>query len=347
MPEEEVAYRRALTKPAEMFGPVTECLLGDFIVTEFSRTTSKLTFCVATVIALLGCSGNVLRGQAKTIARQEPTARTSTHSAKNAIVQVVASKRIQGLPFVSTGTGFVVAPGDLVVTASHVVTERQQAQPGSITPDGSFTSPNGVVVSYLPDIRVKLNNGREVGAKPITKIRLQHALLLQDYCVLRMQGNKAATTLELGAWNSMADGDDLTAWGFPLGLPGPVLIKASVALKHEQWMQLEERKPPEIVRILIFQGPNNKGMSGGPVIHARSGKVVGVVSTRLVGIGEELAKARAAIAEGRKVGSVSLIGVDPLKAILGLIEVLDQFLMSGMGSAIPIDPVLQEVSGLQ
>lgn len=264
-------------------------------------------------------------------------------SSTKAVVQVIATKQYQGQTIGSIGTGFVIPPNDLVVTASHVVTERQQLVAGATPPTDAFGFPNRIAVSYLPDIKVKLNDGREVPAKPITAITLLHASGLRDYCVLRLENVKTSAALSLGTWDSMSVGDDLTAWGFPLGLPGPVMIKASVALKHEEQLQLDPKKEPVTIRSLIFQGPNNKGMSGGPVIHNRTGKVVAVVSKRLVGISEELAKAKGDIVEGQKAGSVTFIGVDPLKAILGLIDVLDQFLMSGMGSAVPVDPLVQEL----
>jgi hypothetical protein len=149
--------------------------------------------------------------------------------------------------------------------------------------------------------------------------------------------------LELGDWKDIDDGDDLNIWGFPLGLPGPALIKASVAVKVAAWVQIEGETTADEVRTLVFQGPNNKGMSGGPVIHNRTGKVVGIVSTKLVGITGELEKVRDQVTAAQRWSTVRLQGINPNTTLLDIINVLDNFLISGMGSAVSTDPLKAEL----
>ena len=98
-----------------------------------------------------------------------------------------------------------------------------------------------------------------------------------------------------------------------------------------------EKSPnvPDGFNIIVFQGPNNKGLSGSPLISNRTGHVVGIVSGRIVGITKELVAIRQ---EAAKVQNAVRFGgggasVAPGEAILQLINVLDAFLMSGMGSA--------------
>jgi Trypsin-like peptidase domain len=262
---------------------------------------------------------------------------------KKAVVQVIAifepNDQSDRKQIVSTGTGFIITPGDLVVTASHVVAHREPSLATDVSSDTVYKFSDGVTTRYSSKIRIKLSDGREVSATPQTKLGVLQAHLLRDYCVLKLSTKVNVPTLDLGSWSELQDGDDLTAWGFPLGLPGPVLIKATVALKVEQPVTIEAGKAPESVNSVIFQGPNNKGMSGGPVIHSNTGKVVGVVSTRLIGIGQELERVRQHVVMTRKEGGVFLGGVNPNETSIEIINVLDNYLMSGMGSAVSTDPI--------
>ena len=146
--------------------------------------------------------------------------------------------------------------------------------------------------------------------------------------------------MELADTADLKVGDDLIVWGFPFGLPGPVLIKATVATT------LAEMAQGTRVQAVVFQGPNNKGMSGGPVILSRTGRAVGITSNRIAGIGKELDDARRLIQATQGSGSVRIMGVDPNAAILALTDTLDKYLMSGMGVAITVDHVRTELSQL-
>ena len=266
---------------------------------------------------------------------------------KKAVVQVIASHDVdQGgkkQPVVEAGTGFLIAPGDIILTASHVVTFREPSKADDKSSDSVFRFSDGVTARYSPRITVKLGDGREVNAVPITKLGLLQANRMRDYCALRLEQKLPGPPLELGDWQDIEDGDDLTVWGFPLGLPGPALIKASVAVKVTARVQIEGEKTADEVRTLVFQGPNNKGMSGGPVIHNRSGKVVGIVSTKLVGITNALEKVRDQIPPALRSGTLQLQGINPNRTLLDIINVLDNFLISGMGSAVSTDTVKAEL----
>jgi hypothetical protein len=59
------------------------------------------------------------------------------------------------------------------------------------------------------------------------------------------------------------------------------------------------------IDVIVFQGPNNKGMSGAPLISNRTGRVVGIVTRRLVGISDKLDDIRK--------GAAQAFGIDSIK----------------------------------
>jgi len=253
---------------------------------------------------------------------------------KAAIVQIEATGQPNN-PGKSTGTGFFVSPGGLIVTAAHVVTYRETKQNNPTGPEVEL--PNGIVAKYFPTITARISDGRQVNVTPAKNPTLQN--IVQDFAVLKGANLIPPSSLSVGSSNDVHEGDDLTVWGFPLGLTSPTLIKGTVATAGQDTIQIQPNKLALQIKYIVFQGPNNKGMSGGPVIDNKTGNVVGIVSNRIAGIGEPLAKTREQINATRGSGFVQIMGVDPNANILALIDVLDQYLMTGMGVALAIDPV--------
>jgi len=199
----------------------------------------------------------------------------------------------------------------------------------------AVSSGNGILWSYHEQIRVTMQDGAE---EPATVLgALSEKRLQGDYSLLKI-GRKTPAYLILGDFSEVQMGDDLVTWGFPLGLPGPVLIKATVAT-------IWTVKPNGVsVDGMVFQGPANRGMSGGPVILNRTGHVVAIVSNRIAGIDKELDETRQYIRSIQGSGSVRIMGVDPLAVIVALTDTLDNFLMSGMGVAISVGAIKHELS---
>lgn len=264
-----------------------------------------------------------------------------------AIVHVKASEKSRdGTLYQSTGTGFIIPPGNLVLTAAHIVT-RTRTKAISEGDEGLESQVveipkelGGGIKQLLGGLEIGLANGRLLDAEPAKALTFRH--VFHDYFILKIEDPKIPS-LSLGSWKDAEVGDELTIWGFPLGLPGPALIKGSLSASLLRTAKFEGH-PQMQDRLLIFQGPNNKGMSGGPVIHNKSGKVLGIVVSRLVGISSGLQKVRQHIASTRGQGSVLVQGVDPNAAIFELINVLDSYLMSGMGSSVAIDAVEPDIS---
>jgi len=230
---------------------------------------------------------------------------------RQSIVSIMATN--PGLGGALTGTGFIVSADGDIVTCNHVVN-------------------NGG--PYFQSIQVTLPDGSKVNAT-VTGAFSQ-TRLIRDYALLKIN-RKTPEFLELSDIADVKVGEDIIAWGYPLGLPGPVLIKGSVATT------VKEKAGDTDVQAVVFQGPNNKGMSGGPVILSRTGRVIGITSNRIAGIGRELDDMRRFIQANGSRGGVMISGVDTNAALLKLTETLDQFLMSGMGVAITVDHIRNEL----
>jgi S1-C subfamily serine protease len=238
-----------------------------------------------------------LLAPANEVAAQHQTPKALFGRYKSAVVAILASGNFQG-------TGFAISPRR-IVTANHVVTTEDRA-------------------SYLPNIQVKLFDGTLLNAVPAVSSPPSDSQL-RDYALLNTARDLAAPYLKLGTWDEISEGDELVAIGYPLGLR--LLLTLTVA----------GRFPLDGIDAILFQGPNNRGLSGGPVISVSTGNVVGVVTSKLVGITRELSDMRKTILQTRRQGSVIIAGVNPNEAIFQLTNVLDAYLISGMGAAVAID----------
>lgn len=272
----------------------------------------------------LGVLGSPITLNAQAISYDTLLARSS-----GAIVQIVqveaSSKPAAGQkPYLLKGTGFVVSSDGLLLTCNHVV--------------ATVNSTSGQW-KYLEDIAVIFQDGTREDATVLGHIGFER--ISRDYAVLQVN-RKNLNYLSLGPLSDAKVGDDLIAWGFPFGIPGPVLIKGSVAAKLSETVEVGPEKKV-VVHAVVFQGPTNRGMSGGPLILNRTGEAIGIVSNRIAGIGKQLVATGKHITSTQRSGSVTLMGVDPNVAILELIKTLDKYLMSGMGVAIAVDHVRPEL----
>jgi hypothetical protein len=122
-------------------------------------------------------------------------------------------------------------------------------------------------------------------------------------------------------------GDDLTTIGYPLNI-GPLLLTLTTAGTGAE----------NAVNLIVFQGPTNKGLSGAPVISNKTGAVVGIVTNKIAGIGPKLEAMRVA-AKGQPGVTivVETAGINPVESIVELTNVLDIYLISGMGVGIAIE----------
>ena len=210
----------------------------------------------------------------------------------------------------------------IVATANHAVTIRVF--------EGSK-----VTVAFIRSIRVILSDGRGVEAVPIVSGHPPHEWVVHDYALLKIR-EKNLPYLEAGGWDDVQVGDELTAVGYAFDPPTLVNISARVSGRNVI------RNPvgiPGDVNAIIFQAPINRGLSGSPLISNRSGKVVGIVSTRLAGVPIGLLNFRDRLKINADENGVQDPQSETDKALVEVISVLDNSLVSGMGAAVAIDYV--------
>jgi putative serine protease PepD len=149
-----------------------------------------------------------------------------------------------------TGSGFVIR-GGYIVTDNHVVTL-----------DGTATSTS---------LQVVLPGGQVVPA------RLVGRDTYSDIAVIRPAGNVRLPALPLGNSAGVAVGDQVIAFGAPLGLAGTVTSGIVSALNRP--VQPGAGNGPAAPQVYLdaiqTDAPINPGNSGGPLVN-RQGQVIGV-----------------------------------------------------------------------
>ena len=153
----------------------------------------------------------------------------------------------------SSGTGFVVRSDGLMVTNRHVVDDASTVTVRMNTSDGQ---------------RLELT-GRVLGRG-----------ILADLAVVQLDANRTFATLPLGDSDAVAQGDEITAWGYPLSSflgTDPTLTRGIISSTNRIFEDTDYLQTDAAV------APGN---SGGPVVD-RFGRVVGVNTAGLVRIQED------------------------------------------------------------
>ena len=251
------------------------------------------------------------------------TLRQACAKFSDAVVQIDAGG-------VSRGSGFLVSPDGLILTASHVVMDT----------DGK----------YHPAIFVTLSNGDLESAVPA--VPASPDSVGEDFALLKINAKSPLPFLTLGSVDEVVIGDDATIIGFPFSAISPInesvskkfCLQASFAATEIIGRDISESQKAKTgfiqvnkhvtVDVIYFQGPSVKGISGSPIISRGTGNVVGIVSTKLTGIGPALNGLKDATANGF---GMTFVGVDAGKAFNQIVVVLDEQLANGLGSAVGID----------
>ncbi len=151
------------------------------------------------------------------------------------------------------GTGFVVSSDGLMVTNRHVVDDAATVTVNMLTSSGQTVNLTGQVL------------GRGI---------------LADLAVIRLPAGRTYATLPLGDSAAVAQGDDITAWGYPssrfLG-DDPTLTRGIISSTNRVF---------DDTKYLQTDATIAGGSSGGPVVD-RFGSVVGVNTASLVRINDD------------------------------------------------------------
>ena len=208
----------------------------------------------------------------------------------------------------SFGTGFIVSNDGFILTAAHVVRDK----------DGK----------YFSAISVKMPDGRSELA---TAIPMTVESVGQDFALLKVNAKDAKTSLPFLALGSVKDvvlGGEATIIGYPfsaltaqgVNVFTKFCLSAAFAATDLTTVQVNETNRAITgvisvnkdvkVDVIYFQGPSIKGISGSPIISLDTGRVVGIVSVKLTGIGNSLMELK----QNTEMGSgLRISGMDPGK----------------------------------
>jgi S1-C subfamily serine protease len=194
------------------------------------------------------------------------------------------------------GCGFIVSEAGLVVTANHVIAEADEAK-------------GGIMIE-------RIGSPKQVHAS------LTDHSESTDTALLQMPGGGLPHT-QFGDTASSDVSETVTVITFwPTGKV-PILLTGVIS-----------NVAVDNTKGIIFQMPVRKGYSGSPIFNSH-GQVIGIVTTRLVGITDDLDKTRkTAFAQGTNGGGTIVDGVDVLQTFGKLISAYDLDLISGMGTAV-------------
>jgi V8-like Glu-specific endopeptidase len=229
--------------------------------------------------------------------------KSTTSDSRKSCVKVISK---QGN---SSGTGFFVA-NDVVATCFHVIAHI------------SLDSLKNINFNVFQDLQIVTEDGDTVSVTCISYPSNQFPEpLFQDFALLRT--NKIVTNkdiLRLSSDTSQSVGDPILFSGYPLGTPTMVTHFGTIS-------GITKDKS-----IICIEAPTNKGNSGGALID-KTGAVIGIVSMREGGISVGLQNYLNQISQTEKMGSVQLMGIDPLQATKETIRVLDTYISTGIGYA--------------
>lgn len=176
---------------------------------------------------------------------------------KDAIVQIFVNG-------VFSGTGFIVSKDGLIATANHVVTTRIS----------NYSE-------FFPDIKIKITrDSRDHFARSMLPVTNESKI--HDVAILKIEAAELPTVV-IGDWTEVQEADPITVISSLRGYGDHLIVTGIVSGKGEDILPDAPRR-----RTIIFQAPVRGGFSGSPLFSSSSGHVIGIVTTKVFGISDEL-----------------------------------------------------------
>jgi S1-C subfamily serine protease len=242
------------------------------------------------------------------------------------LTQVEACRRIKdSVVQVDTdtmhGTGFIVDSDGWIITALHVVAEPK-----------TLIQRENITVSAL-------GHPRPISAEIVSP--LDDIAQLRDFAILKINETKLPA-LDLGNEIAVEDGSPIAIVGLPLSAMFRIPINAIPRFCLSGTVAAQTALPLgnlEFLRTIYFQGVSIKGISGAPIVSLVTGKVIGIVSTRMTGIDAALQRVTDDIRNSDVQMSnagvqtrITMHGIDPARAAGDIVNVLDEQLANGLGT---------------
>jgi S1-C subfamily serine protease len=191
---------------------------------------------------------------------------------RSSVLPVGTYSALSSPRFTFRGSGFVVDDGTVLVTNAHVLPE-----PGTLP------------IPQLAVLTTRADGGRDARMAELLGVDRAH-----DLALLRLAG-PPLPALELAEPGAVREGMDVALMGFPIGgvlgysavtHRGIVSSITAIALPSLNARQLDEKAivqlregPFEVYQLDATAYPGN---SGGPLLDAQTGRVVGIVNMVLV-----------------------------------------------------------------
>jgi S1-C subfamily serine protease len=217
-----------------------------------------------------------------------------------------------------SGAGFIVSADGIIMTANHVVTTmessfRQYANHIQVLVDGHATPFDATpLIGQISDDQVNY-----------------------DAALVKITAPSPLPHVTLGSWQEVDISDPLTILPSWPGI-GCIALEGIVAKTGTVQTPLG----PKPLDTILFQSPVRNGFSGSPIFSSK-GNVVGIVDTKVFGISQALDAVRQQLAASARNTTVIIQGVSFAPAMTELINVLDQNLISGLGTGVAIDHAKQ------
>jgi S1-C subfamily serine protease len=204
-----------------------------------------------------------------------------------------------------SGTGFFISPLGIIATAAHVVTSQEK----QFAPDTK---------AYVPQ------TGAILGVTPYQPITDES--IVRDTVLLKANGTEFPTA-EIGRFDQVEETDALTIIGSIYGLGKQTVFSGIVS-------GMAVSTDSKSNNVILFQMPVRGGFSGSPIFDSH-GRAVGIVTTKVFGISPALMTMRSQLKSTS--ATIHFGSVDVGQSLLELTNVLDQNLISGMGTAVSIE----------
>ncbi|WP_235174508.1 S1C family serine protease [Tomitella biformata] len=232
----------------------------------FGRKVAPRALAVLGVLALLvGVSGGVIgrvtaevsqsltSSKVRLVQPDETPDQPTNESVEvaSAVLPAVVSIEVQSKDQMGSGSGVVIDGRGYIVTNNHVVSSAAN------NPD--------------TQLRVTFSDGQTVPAQIVGRD------IKTDLAVLKVEGVDNMKVANLGNSDSIQVGEDVVAFGSPLGLNRTVTKGIVSALNRPVRLAGEDSDTNAVIDAVQTDAAINPGNSGGPLINAR-GEVIGINS---------------------------------------------------------------------
>jgi len=221
------------------------------------------------------------------------------------------------------GSGFFIGNQGFFITNSHVVTQKSIDQTGVIR------------VDYSRQISVQIA-GNVYRASLVIDENCDRPVVY-DYAILRLDVTPRAY-FDVASLSEILQGEEVIAIGYPLDFDEPVVSKGIISAIVSRPSHIDSLHR---MRTFLTDTLITYGNSGGPLIRASDGKVIGI-TTMPHEIRDE--------ARERLLRYINQLSIEAMHPIRDLIEVVLKYLTVGFNYAISIeyamgDPVFGSLEG--